>query len=92
MPCNIRSIYICSRVPWYGPPVALARGLGPSIRLCKTTSHPFPLYFLIIVESPIGFSTCKDCDPYQPSITLTHSHHTSTGKRGTDHDHDRGGV
>ena len=27
-------------------PLALAPGLGPSIRLCKATSHPSSLYFL----------------------------------------------
>ena len=27
----------------------------------------------------LGFSTCKDYDPCQPSITPTHSHHRSTG-------------
>ena len=51
--------YICSRVPCqYTPPtvwspLALAPGLGPSIGLCKTTSHPSSLYFLTFFnESP----------------------------------------
>ena len=53
-------------------PLALAPGLGPSIWLCKTTSHPASLYFLTYFnESPantIGFSTCKDYGPpeYRP--------------------------
>ena len=44
--------YICSRVQcqhcpkWDELPAALAPGLGPSIRLCKATSHPSSLYFL----------------------------------------------
>ena len=74
--------------------LALAPGLGPSIRLCKATSHPSSLYFLTFFnESPAnarGFSTGKDYSPHQPTITPTHSHHRSTGG-GTDHDHGRGG-
>ena len=42
------------------------------------------------------FSTCNDYDPYQPSLTPTHSHpQPPQGGRGTDHDHGRweeGGV
>ena len=80
--------YTCSRVPCRPPhgmaPLALAPGLGPSIRLCKTTSHPSSLYFLTIFnEAPanaIRFSTCND--PYPPSITPTHSHTGPQGGRG----------
>ena len=54
--------------------------LGPSMRLCKTTSHPSSFY-PHLVESPvntIGFSTCKDYDPHQSQShppTTTHPPH-----------------
>ena len=33
-------------------PLALAPGLGPRIRLCKTTSHLSSLYFLTYILEP----------------------------------------
>ena len=54
----------------------------PCIRLCKTTSHPFSLYFLTFFnESPansIGFSTCKDYGPHHESRPPT----STTGPHG----------
>ena len=87
--------YIWSRPPAVSPPHAMVPPgpgpgtLGPSMRLSI-----FPL-FPHLVESPantIGFSTCEEYDPYQPSITPTHGHptHPAGGARGN-HDHHRGG-
>ena len=73
--------------PMVWSPLALAPGLGPSIRL-KTTSHPsslifplFPHFFLMNLNCKCHRTyrmkgTCNDY-PYQPSIT-PHSHHRST--------------
>ena len=94
--CLMSYIYVPTSVntppPMVWSPLALAPGLGPSIRLCKTTSHPFFRLLPHSVESPantVGFSTCKDYGPHQPSITPTRNHHRST-EVGTNHDHARG--
>ena len=69
-----------------------------SLKIVGTAQDYFPSIFPLfphLVESPantIGFSTCKDYDPYQPSITPTHghpTHPTGGGARGN-HDHHRG--
>ena len=57
--------------PMVWSPPGLASGRGPSIRLCKTTSHPFPHF----VESTVStFNRIQRLQRLLPSSTINHTH------------------
>ena len=53
----------------------LAPGLGASIRLCKIVSHSLPEP----TANTIGFKTCKDYDPHQPTSIIAGTDHAWEG-------------
>ena len=82
---------ICSRVPsqytppWYGPPWPWPRDTRSQHEAVQDYFPSIFPFYPHLVESPantIGFSTCKDYDPHQLSITPTRSHYRSTGGGG----------